>query len=97
MRSSLLRLILLGLLPFGRSEVRPLEVVVTTRVLLAVLLKRGRVPGEARLAQVEGVFALLHGIEAGAGGRLERLVRREALLEVHPVLRCVPKGLLHAR
>ena len=48
--------ILLGLLPSGSAQISPIEVVVSTGVLLTVLLERRLVSGQTVLVQLEGIF-----------------------------------------
>ena len=49
--------ILLGLLPSGSAQISPIEVVVSTGVLLTVLLERRLVSGQTVLVQLEGILA----------------------------------------
>ena len=48
--------ILLGLLPSGSAQISPIEVMVSTGVLLTVLLERRLVSGQTVLVQLEGIF-----------------------------------------
>ena len=50
--------ILVGLLPRGSAEVRPIEVVVAAGVLLAVLFQLRLVSSQCGLSQLEWLFAL---------------------------------------
>ena len=86
--------ILIRFLPCARAKVRPLEVVVTSSVLLTVLLKRLLISCQCCLSQSEWRLPLAHSGETCAACRLESLFCCEALLEVHPVLRGVAKWLL---
>ena len=49
--------ILLGLLPSGSAQISPIEVMVSTGVLLTVLLERRLVSGQTVLVQLEGILA----------------------------------------
>ena len=49
--------ILLGLLPSGSAQISPIEVMVSTGVLLTVLLERSLVSGQTVLVQLEGILA----------------------------------------
>ena len=86
--------ILVGLLPGGGAKVRPIEVVVTTSVLLAVLIQRSLVCSECSLSQLKCILALLSRAKAELGGCLERISGLESRLEVHPVLGGISEGFL---
>ena len=89
-----LSVILIGLLPRGRTKVRPIEVVIAAGVLLAVLLEGGLISSERGLSELERLLALLTGAVAELCRRLESLISLEAWLEVHPVLGSVAERLL---
>ena len=86
--------VLIRLLPGCRAKVRPIKVVVTDCVLLAVLFECCIVAGQCSLSECERLLTVLHSTEAQLRRRFKRLARSEAWLEVHPVLSRIAKRFL---